>query len=87
MRRLSNKHHKTLQAVFSKPVPKSLEWKAIEALLEAIGCKVINRGGSKILVVYEDAQLFLHRPHPQPEAKPWMITLTRTFLEEIGVKP
>lgn len=80
-------HRKTLLAVFSDPVSKSLEWRRIEALLVAIGCQVIEGSGSRVRFEKGGMIGTFHRPHPSKEAKPYQVRDARQFLENLGVKP
>lgn len=73
--------------VYSSPVPKSLEWRAVEALLIAAGCEVVEGSGSRVRFVKGDVIVSFHRPHPEKEAKPYQVRDARAFLEQIGVKP
>ena len=84
---LSSKHRATLRAVFSQPVPKTLEWRRIEALFVAIGCTVIEGDGSRVGFRYGARRADFHRPHPGKEAKPYYVRDPRAFLETIGVTP
>jgi len=59
----------------------------IESLLKAVGCKVRNRGGSRVGFAKDKEVLYAHRPHPQKEAKAFAVNKVRAFLESIGVKP
>lgn len=80
-------HRKTLNAIFTDPVSKSLEWRRIEALLVAIGCQVIEGNGSRVRFEKEGIISTFHRPHPAKEAKPYQVRDARQFLENLGVKP
>lgn len=80
-------HRKTLEAVFSDPVSRSLEWRRIEALLVAIGCQVIEGNGSRVCFEKDGAIATFHRPHPAKEAKPYQVRDARLYLENLGVKP
>lgn len=80
-------HCKTLIAVFTDPVSKSLEWRRIEALLVAIGCRVIEGNGSRVRFEKDGIVASFHRPHPTKEAKPYQVRDARQFLENLGVKP
>ena len=80
-------HHKTLVAVFTDPVSKSLEWRRIEALLVAVGCQVIEVNGSRVRFEKAGHIATFHRPHPAKEAKPYQVRDARQFLENLGVKP
>ena len=80
-------HRKTLAAVFAEPVSVSLEWRRIEALLVAIGCRVIEGNGSRVRFEKNGQIATFHRPHPAKEAKPYQVRDARKYLEDIGVRP
>lgn len=80
-------HRKTLAAVFSEPVPKSVEWRRIEALLVAVGCTVIEGQGSRVRFEKSGVIASFHRPHPAKEAKPYQVRDARQYLEQLGVRP
>jgi len=80
-------HSKTLQAIFAKPTSTSLEWVRIEALLIALGCRVIEGRGSRVRFEFNGIVAAFHRPHPTKEAKPYQVEQARDFLTAIGVKP
>ena len=84
---MNTKHRKTLIAVYKDPVPKQLEWKAIEALLITVGAEMVEGSGSRVRF-HKDGEIgTFHRPHPKKEAKPYQIKDARDFLTRIGVKP
>lgn len=80
-------HRKTLIAIFTDPVSKSLAWRQIEALLVAVGCRVIEGNGSRVRFERDGIIASFHRPHPAKEAKPYQVRDARQFLENLGVKP
>ena len=84
---MNNTHRKTLDAVFSVPVPKTLEWRRIEALFVALGCELIEGDGSRVAFRKGAERADFHRPHPGKEAKPYQVRATREYLERLGVKP
>jgi hypothetical protein len=84
---MNSKHRKTLEAIFSKPVPSSLEWTRIEALLLAVGCTLVEGSGSRVRFVLGQHVGTFHRPHPAKEAKPYQVADAKTFLTLIGVTP
>ena len=84
---MNSKHRKTLKAIFSSPTPKNLEWARIESMFIAICCTVIDGAGSRVKFDYEGHTVAFHRPHPQKEAKPYMVRIERDFLEFLGVTP
>ena len=80
-------HRKTLERVFSEPVPHNLEWKRIESLLLAIGCELIEGQGSRVGFKLGDLRADFHRPHPGKEAKPYQVRTAREFLRKLEVIP
>ena len=80
-------HTKTLEAIFTCPVSKSLEWRRLEALLVAIGCQVIEGNGSRVRFEKSGLIATFHRPHPAKEAKPYQVRDARRYIESLGVKP
>ncbi|MFO1196232.1 MAG: type II toxin-antitoxin system HicA family toxin [Burkholderiaceae bacterium] len=80
-------HRKTLAAVFTDPVSRSLEWRQIEALLVAIGFRVIEGRGSRVRFEKDGLVGTFHRPHPAKEAKPYQVRDARRLLESLGIRP
>jgi len=84
---MHNQHRRTLAAVFSTPVPATLEWRKIEALLLALGAEVVEGSGSRVAFVLNDRRADFHRPHPGKEAKRYQVRAVREFLEMAGIQP
>jgi hypothetical protein len=84
---MNSAHRKTLLAVFSDPVNGALEWRRIEALLVAVGCKVIEGSGSSVTFEKDGLKAYFHRPHPSKEALRYRVRDVRQFLQALGVKP
>lgn len=84
---MNKQHQKTLNIIFGKPVPKTLEWNKIEALFVALGAAVIEGRGSRVRFELNGVVAIFHRPHPQKEAKPYQVRDARLFLEQAGIKP
>lgn len=80
-------HRRTLEAIFTDPASKSLEWRRIESLLVAIGCHVIEGNGSRVRFEKDGYIASFHRPHPAKEAKPYQVRDARQYLINLGVKP
>jgi hypothetical protein len=80
-------HCKTLAAIFADPVSRSIEWRRVEALLIAIGCRLIEGSGSRVRFEKNGVVATFHRPHPAKEAKPYQVRDAREFLISVGVKP
>ena len=84
---MNSKHRKTLTAVFADPVSGTIEWAAIERLLVAVGCAVIEGSCSRVRFAKDAVVVTFHRPHPTKEAKRYQVRDAREFLIKIGVQP
>ena len=84
---MNSKHRKTLEALFSDPVNGNIEWAKIEALLVALGCRVIEGSGSSVTFEKDDKRAHFHRAHPQKEALKYRVKDVREFLIKLGVSP
>ena len=84
---MNSKHGKTLAAVYALPTSPSVVFADIEALLKALGAKVLEREGSRVKVELRGEQWRAHRPHPGKEAKRYQVEEVREMLERIGVRP
>ncbi|MDY0134474.1 type II toxin-antitoxin system HicA family toxin [Halothiobacillus sp.] len=84
---MNSKHRKTLEAIFTDPVNGAMEWARIEALLRALGCKVIEGSGSSVTFEKDSIRAHFHRPHPDKEALRYRVRAVRDYLQTLGVKP
>lgn len=84
---MKSKHIRLLSKIFATPTSGTLVWSEIEALLVSLGCEVEEKAGSAIKIFHGDDLLFLHRPHPQKEAKKYQVREVAAFLTKIGVTP
>jgi hypothetical protein len=84
---MNSKHRRTLEAIFADPVSGTLEWSAIEGLLVAMGCELVEGRGSRVRFVKGPVVAGFHRPHPAKEAKRYQVRDAREFLSQIGVRP
>jgi hypothetical protein len=84
---MNSRHRKTLDAVFADPVSATLEWAAIEGLLLAVGCRLIEGSGSRVRFERDGVIAIFHRPHPEKEAKRYQVRDARAFLLALGVAP
>lgn len=81
------KHEKTLKTIYSDPVSGSIKFREIEALLLACGAEMSEGSGSRVRFTIKGQTLFLHRPHPSPDAKRWAVREIREFLKNVGIAP
>jgi HicA toxin of bacterial toxin-antitoxin, len=84
---MNARHAKTLGTIFRQPTPANVEWSAIEALLLAVGCSLIEGSGSRVRFVKDDMIETFHRPHPAKETKRYQVRAARDYLIRLGVKP
>ncbi len=70
---MNSKQRRTLAAIFTDPVPGSIEWAAIESLLVSVGCRVIEGSGSRVRFELHWHIASFHRPHPAKEAKRYQV--------------
>ena len=81
------KHRKTLVTIFTDPVNGNVEWDKIEALLVALGCRVIEGAGSSVTFEKDGIRAYFHRPHPARAALRYRIKDAREFLKKLGETP
>ncbi|WP_325436674.1 type II toxin-antitoxin system HicA family toxin [Pseudomonas nitroreducens] len=84
---MNARQRRTLELIYSLPVPASLEWLSIESLLIALGAQMIEGNGSRVCFELNGIVATFHRPHPAKEAKPYQVRDTRTLLEQAGIHP
>ena len=65
---MNKAHRKTLNDIFSQPVPATLEWRRIESLFISLGAETIEAAGSRVRFVLNGIIAAFHRPHPAKEA-------------------
>jgi len=82
---MNSKHRKTLEALLADPINGNIEWARIEALLVALGCRVIEGPGSAVTFEHNGRKANFHRPHPAKEALRYRVKAVREFIEKIGV--
>ena len=84
---LSNRHRRTLTAIFADPVRSNVKWSDVEALLKACGAEISEGKGSRVRIALKGVRAVFHRPHPQKETDKGALRSVRRFLSEAGVKP
>jgi len=84
---MNNKQRKTLQAIFKKPTPTNLEWRAVASLIKALGGEVKHGDGSRVRIDLKNISVNIHSPHPQKEIPRYAVRLVKELLERTGDKP
>ncbi|MCQ0987936.1 type II toxin-antitoxin system HicA family toxin [Jiella sp. LLJ827] len=84
---MKKRHHRTIEAIFARPVSGTIRWSDIEAMFVELGATVEERAGSRVGVrLFGEVRVF-HRPHPRPETDKGAVASIRQWLESHGVKP
>jgi len=84
---MSQKHERTLEAIFKVPVQSNVIWKDCEKLLASLGAEMSEGEGSRIRILLNDRKAVFHRPHPKKETDKGALVSLRKFLENAGIKP
>jgi hypothetical protein len=84
---INTKQRRTLDQMFIRPTPSGLRWADISSLLGAVGVKVSERSGSRVLLTKGADRMVVHRPHPNPETGKATVRDITAFLYAIGVRP
>lgn len=64
-----------------------MEWREIESLLVAIGCRIVEGKGSSVTFEKDGLRATFHRPHPDKAALRYRVKDVRNFLAELRIKP
>jgi hypothetical protein len=84
---MKQKHQKTLDLIFRRPVSGGIKWVDIEKMFIALGAEVSEREGSRVAVfLFNEVKIF-HRPHPTPDTDKGAVSSIRKWLESHGVTP
>lgn len=84
---MKQKHRRTLEKIFSRPVSGNIQWRDIEALFLELGADISEREGSRIGVRLFGERRAFHRPHPSPNTDKGAVASIREWLAVHGVKP
>lgn len=87
---LSNRHCRTLCAIFEEPTRADVTWSDFIALCKALGAdfpKSGKTGGSRQRIKLRGRKAVFHRPHPEPTMKKGSVESARVFLINAGVTP
>ncbi len=82
---MKRKHLKTLESIYSRPISANISWSDIEVLLVALGARIEEREGSRVLVRLFDERRVFHRPHPSPMTDKGAVASLREWLNDNGV--
>jgi len=80
------KHRRTLEAILAVPIRGNIIFSDIEALVVALGGEIREGAGSRVVFELHGSRQYLHRPHPDKEAKRYQVELVREWLILLEVK-
>ena len=86
VKKISNKHTKTLNLIFEEPVRSDVMWKDVETLLISLGAELSEGRGSRIRIYLNEVRAVFHRPHPGKEIGKGALKSVRRLLKEAGAK-
>jgi hypothetical protein len=84
---MKSKHKKTLTAIFATPTRANIKFSDIESLVIALGGKVREGAGSRVMLEISGKREYAHRPHPGKEAKRYIVERIRKWLISLEVTP
>ncbi len=84
---MKDKHKKTLNNVFKRPVQSGILWKDIESMLKAYNAEISEGEGSRVRIKLNGIRATFHRPHPRKETDKGAVVSMRRFLTAAGVEP
>ena len=83
---MNNKQRKTLELIFTDPIPANILWKDIESLFITLGAEVSQGKGSRVRVKLNDIRAVFHEPHPEKETDKGTVKSVREFLIKAGIE-
>jgi hypothetical protein len=83
---MNKRQRRTLEAIFTRPVPQDIRWVEIESLIRALGGDVEERHGSRVALKLNGMRAVFHRPHPRPETDRNAVRDLKDFLERAGIE-
>ncbi len=66
---MNKAQRRTLEAIFSQPVPATLEWRRIESLFVALGAQIIEGDGSRVRFLLNGVIATFHSPTLQEKRR------------------
>jgi len=85
---MHKKHRRTVEAIFTNPVPQDIRFSEIISLIAALGGVVdAGREGSRVAFQLNGVKAVFQKPHPRPETNRNTVRDVRAFLIRAGVKP
>ncbi len=84
---MNTTQRRTLLRILERPTRSDLRWSDVEALVTGLGGEIVEREGSRVVLVLNGLRGHFHRPHPKPETRKAAVDAVRSFLRAAGVSP
>jgi len=78
---LKSRHQRTLGLIFTHPVPGSIQWSEVLALLRVLGAEITEREGSRVAIFLFGEIKIMHRPHPSNTVDKGAVASLRKWFE------
>lgn len=82
---MNHKQRKTLQAIFTQPVPANVLWTDVIKLFEALAATIQQGRSSRVRVLLNGQRAVFHEPHPEKETDKEALKAVREFLLNAGI--
>jgi len=82
---MNRKQRRTLTAIFQKPTPTGIQWRAVASLIKALGGEI--QYGSRVRLDLKGESLNIHSPQSQKELKRYAVRLVKELLTRTGDTP
>ncbi len=84
---VNHNQRRTLAAIFTKPTPAGIKWRAVSSLINELGGEIQHGDGSRVRIDLKEESINIHSPHPQKELKRYAVRLVRELLTRAGDTP
>lgn len=78
---MNRKQRRTIEKIIEKPTRSDIKWPEVESLLLSLGATTSEGSGSRINIELNGHDITIHKPHPRPEIKKYIIDYLRDFLK------
>ena len=84
---MTAKQRRILEAVFATPTRANVRFSDLAGLVVGLGGEERQDSGSRVVFELRGRRLYLHRPHPDRQAKRYQVEEVREFLRSLEIQP
>jgi len=84
---MSNRHQRTLEALFAHPIAMNIKWADVEHMITSLGGTVEPAHGGREKVKLNGQERTFHIPHSRTLDSKDEVVQLRHFLESAGARP